>query len=115
MAAATRHRTTDTVAVGLCLVAAAMPFYLSSFWLQTGLFCFAASIGAMGLNLLVGAAVVGQRLLPRRRCLRLLLLRRCPHDHGTVEAVRPRSAAGGRGGARRTARRAGRAAVQPDR
>lgn len=45
---------TATVAVVLCLVAAAMPFYLSSFWLQTGLFCFAASIGAMGLNLLVG-------------------------------------------------------------
>ena len=48
---------TATVAVVLCLVAAAMPFYLSSFWLQTGLFCFAASIGAMGLNLL--ASILG--------------------------------------------------------
>ncbi|SEL79664.1 branched-chain amino acid ABC transporter permease [Streptacidiphilus jiangxiensis] len=32
------------------------PFYLSAFWLQTGLFAMAAVIAAIGLNLLVGTA-----------------------------------------------------------
>jgi branched-chain amino acid transport system permease protein len=40
----------------LILLAVALPFYLSSFWLQTGVFCFAASIAAMGLNVLVGTS-----------------------------------------------------------
>ncbi|MFC9974815.1 branched-chain amino acid ABC transporter permease [Spirillospora sp. NPDC127200] len=33
----------------------AFPFYLDSFWLQTGLFAMSAAIGAIGLNLLTGA------------------------------------------------------------
>ncbi|MFG2003502.1 branched-chain amino acid ABC transporter permease [Spirillospora sp. NPDC048911] len=33
----------------------AFPFYLDSFWLQTGLFAISAAIGAIGLNLLTGA------------------------------------------------------------
>ncbi|MGH8869930.1 MAG: branched-chain amino acid ABC transporter permease [Actinomycetes bacterium] len=42
--------------LGLVVAAAAMPFLLDSFWLQTGLFCMAAIIGAIGLTLLVGVA-----------------------------------------------------------
>jgi branched-chain amino acid transport system permease protein len=38
------------------IVALAVPFYLESFWLQTGLFAMAAIIGAIGLTLLVGVA-----------------------------------------------------------
>ena len=38
------------------LVALALPLYLSSFWLQTGLFAMAAIVGAIGLTLLVGVA-----------------------------------------------------------
>jgi branched-chain amino acid transport system permease protein len=36
--------------------ALALPLYLTSFWLQTGLFAMAAVIGAIGLTLLVGVA-----------------------------------------------------------
>ncbi|MDH2390548.1 branched-chain amino acid ABC transporter permease [Streptomyces sp. HNM0663] len=36
------------------LLLLAPPFYVSSFWLQTGLFAMAAVIGAIGLNLLSG-------------------------------------------------------------
>ncbi|MEU3459476.1 branched-chain amino acid ABC transporter permease [Streptomyces sp. NPDC006733] len=36
------------------LLLLALPFYVSSFWLQTGLFAMAAVIGAIGLNLLSG-------------------------------------------------------------
>ncbi|GAA5020215.1 hypothetical protein GCM10025734_74240 [Kitasatospora paranensis] len=32
------------------------PFYVSGFWLQTGLFAMAAVVAAIGLNLLVGTA-----------------------------------------------------------
>ncbi|MFD0686717.1 branched-chain amino acid ABC transporter permease [Actinomadura fibrosa] len=32
-----------------------LPFYLGTFWLQTGLFAMSAAIGAIGLNLLTGA------------------------------------------------------------
>lgn len=42
-----------TVAVGVLLLLV-LPFYVSSFWLQTGLFAMAAVIGAIGLNLLSG-------------------------------------------------------------
>jgi branched-chain amino acid transport system permease protein len=42
----------------LVAVAAALPFYLEGFWLQTGLFAMASAIGAIGLTLLVG--VTGQ-------------------------------------------------------
>jgi branched-chain amino acid transport system permease protein len=42
----------------LVALAAAMPFYLEGFWLQTGLFAMASAIGAIGLTLLVG--VTGQ-------------------------------------------------------
>jgi branched-chain amino acid transport system permease protein len=38
------------------LVLLALPLYLTSFWLQTGLFAMAAIIGAIGLTLLVGVA-----------------------------------------------------------
>ncbi|QFR97478.1 branched-chain amino acid ABC transporter permease [Streptomyces tsukubensis] len=38
------------------LVLLALPFYLDRFWLQAGLFAMAAAIGAIGLNLLTGAA-----------------------------------------------------------
>lgn len=39
-----------------CLLLLAPPLYLSSFWLQTGLFAMVAVIAAIGLNLLVGTA-----------------------------------------------------------
>jgi branched-chain amino acid transport system permease protein len=42
------------VIAGLLVVAAALPFYLEGFWLQTGLFAMASAIGAIGLTLLVG-------------------------------------------------------------
>jgi branched-chain amino acid transport system permease protein len=38
------------------VVLAALPIYLGSFWLQTGLFAMAAIIAAIGLTLLVGVA-----------------------------------------------------------
>jgi len=40
----------------LLLVALALPFVLTDFWLQTGLFVMATAIGAVGLTLLVGVA-----------------------------------------------------------
>ncbi|MFE1317276.1 branched-chain amino acid ABC transporter permease [Kitasatospora phosalacinea] len=43
-------------AVLLVLVPACLPFYLSQFWLQTGLFAMAAVVAAIGLNVLTGAA-----------------------------------------------------------
>ncbi|WP_406411503.1 branched-chain amino acid ABC transporter permease [Streptomyces sp. NBC_01614] len=46
-----RRATTMTAGV---LVLLALPFYVTSFWLQTGLFAMAAVIGAIGLNLLSG-------------------------------------------------------------
>jgi branched-chain amino acid transport system permease protein len=44
------------VAAVVIVVLAALPIYLESFWLQTGLFAMAAIIGAIGLTLLVGLA-----------------------------------------------------------
>ena len=44
------------VGLVLVLVALAVPFVLSDFWLQTGLFVMATAIGAVGLTLLVGVA-----------------------------------------------------------
>jgi branched-chain amino acid transport system permease protein len=41
---------------GAALVLAALPIYLESFWLQTGLFAMAAIIAAIGLTILVGVA-----------------------------------------------------------
>ncbi|WP_443089399.1 branched-chain amino acid ABC transporter permease [Yinghuangia sp. ASG 101] len=38
------------------LVLAALPFYLTEFWLITGLFAMAAALGAIGLNILSGTA-----------------------------------------------------------
>jgi branched-chain amino acid transport system permease protein len=38
------------------LVALAVPFYLDRFWLQLGLFAFAAAVAALGLGLLLGQA-----------------------------------------------------------
>ena len=40
--------------VGVLAVAVVAPFYLDAFWLQVGVFAFAAMVGAVGLNLLVG-------------------------------------------------------------
>ncbi len=42
-------------AAGLLLLCA-LPLYVDAFWLQVGLFAMAASIGAIGLNLLTGTA-----------------------------------------------------------
>ena len=46
------------LAAGLVLLAGATiaPFYLHAFWLQIGVFAFAAMVAAVGLNLLVGEA-----------------------------------------------------------
>jgi branched-chain amino acid transport system permease protein len=44
------------LAAGAAVVLAALPLYLESFWLQTGLFAMAAIVGAIGLTLLVGIA-----------------------------------------------------------
>lgn len=43
-------------AAGAAVVLAALPLYLESFWLQTGLFAMAAIVAAIGLTLLVGVA-----------------------------------------------------------
>ncbi|MFE6131623.1 branched-chain amino acid ABC transporter permease, partial [Streptomyces sp. NPDC056437] len=48
-----RGRRAATLAAGV-LVLLALPFYVTSFWLQMGLFAMAAVIGAIGLNLLSG-------------------------------------------------------------
>jgi branched-chain amino acid transport system permease protein len=40
--------------VGLLTFGLVAPFYLDAFWLQVGLFAFAAMVAALGLNLLVG-------------------------------------------------------------
>ena len=40
----------------VAVVLAALPIYLESFWLQTGLFAMAAIVAAIGLTLLVGLA-----------------------------------------------------------
>ncbi|MDT4914684.1 MAG: branched-chain amino acid transport system permease protein [Pseudonocardiales bacterium] len=42
------------VIVLIVIVLAALPLYVEAFWLQMGLFVFAAGIGAIGLNLLTG-------------------------------------------------------------
>jgi branched-chain amino acid transport system permease protein len=44
------------VAAGAVVVLAALPIYLESFWLQTGLFAMGAIVAAIGLTLLVGVA-----------------------------------------------------------
>ena len=44
------------VAAGAVAVLAALPIYLESFWLQTGLFAMGAIVAAIGLTLLVGVA-----------------------------------------------------------
>jgi branched-chain amino acid transport system permease protein len=44
------------LAAAVVLVLAALPLYLESFWLQTGLFAMAAIVAAIGLTLLVGLA-----------------------------------------------------------
>lgn len=40
--------------LALVVLAVLLPFYLDSFFLQVGVFAFAAAIGAIGLNILVG-------------------------------------------------------------
>jgi branched-chain amino acid transport system permease protein len=44
------------LAAGAAVAGAALPLYLESFWLQTGLFAMAAIVAAVGLTLLVGVA-----------------------------------------------------------
>jgi branched-chain amino acid transport system permease protein len=44
------------LAAAAVVVLAALPIYLESFWLQTGLFAMASAIAAIGLSLLVGVA-----------------------------------------------------------
>ena len=44
------------VGAGAVVVLAALPLYLESFWLQTGLFAMGAVVAAIGLTLLVGVA-----------------------------------------------------------
>jgi branched-chain amino acid transport system permease protein len=44
------------VLAGVGVVLAALPIYLESFWLQTGLFAMGAIVAAIGLTLLVGVA-----------------------------------------------------------
>ena len=44
------------LAAAAVVVLAALPLYLESFWLQTGLFAMAAIVAAIGLTLLVGIA-----------------------------------------------------------
>ncbi|MFJ8586507.1 branched-chain amino acid ABC transporter permease [Streptomyces sp. NPDC093595] len=53
-AALARPRTYAVAAAAVLLLA--LPFYLERFWLQAGLFAMAAAIGAIGINLLTGAA-----------------------------------------------------------
>jgi branched-chain amino acid transport system permease protein len=42
--------------LGLLAAALVAPFYLDAFWVQVGVFAFAAMVAALGLNLLVGEA-----------------------------------------------------------
>ena len=51
-----RPRPRRILALTGCLLLLLPPFYLSDFWLQTGLFAMAAVIAAIGLNLLAGTA-----------------------------------------------------------
>ncbi len=51
-------RLSTLLALALLVVLLALPLYVQAFWLQLGLFVFAAAIGAIGLNLLTG--VTGQ-------------------------------------------------------
>lgn len=50
-----RRVTAAAAAAGLAVLLA-VPFYAGPFWLQAGLFAMAAAIGAIGLNVLTGAA-----------------------------------------------------------
>lgn len=49
-----RPRLGPVAAVAIVVVMAAMPYYLTDFWLLTGLFAMAAALGAIGLNILSG-------------------------------------------------------------
>ena len=42
--------------LGLLAAALVAPFYVDAFWVQVGVFAFAAMVAALGLNLLVGEA-----------------------------------------------------------
>ncbi len=48
--------TTLVARLGLLVAGLVAPFYLDVFWLQVGVFAFAAMVAALGLNLLVGDA-----------------------------------------------------------
>jgi branched-chain amino acid transport system permease protein len=49
-----RRHLPRAVIVLIVVLLAALPLYVEAFWLQMGLFVFAAGIGAIGLNLLTG-------------------------------------------------------------
>ncbi len=51
-----RRLTGPAVAAAAVVVLLAIPFYLDRFWLQLGLFAFAAAVAALGLGLLLGQA-----------------------------------------------------------
>ena len=54
-----RRRTTrpgHQALLGALAVGLVAPFYLDVFWLQVGVFAFAAMVAALGLNILVGEA-----------------------------------------------------------
>ncbi len=51
-----RRHASRAVIIALVVVLAALPLYVGAFWLQLGLFVFAAAIGAIGLNLVTGTA-----------------------------------------------------------
>ncbi len=44
------------ITLAVVVVLLALPIYVEAFWLQVGLFVFAAAVGAIGLNLLTGVA-----------------------------------------------------------
>jgi branched-chain amino acid transport system permease protein len=51
-----RRRVTGPAVAAAAVVLLAIPFYLDRFWLQLGLFVFAAAVAALGLGLLLGQA-----------------------------------------------------------
>ena len=87
------------LAVALVVVLLALPIYVPEFWLRTGFAVFAAIVGAIGLNLLVGTT--GQLSLAHAFFLAV----------GAVSYVFVSGEPGGLGVARRSARGASRDAA----
>jgi branched-chain amino acid transport system permease protein len=55
VAALLRSRARLIAGIVLVIVLLVLPLYIGQFWLQLGLFVFAAAVGAIGLNLLTGS------------------------------------------------------------